>query len=56
MHEAAKEMICFAYRGASGHAPENTLLAIQKALDMGSDWIEIDVFCKALLAFLVLTW
>jgi len=39
-----KDMICFAHRGASGHEPENTLLAIQKALDLGSEWIEIDVF------------
>jgi glycerophosphoryl diester phosphodiesterase len=44
-HETAKKMICFAHRGASGHAPENTLLAIQKAIDMDAPWIEIDVFC-----------
>jgi glycerophosphoryl diester phosphodiesterase len=36
--------ICFAHRGASGHEPENTLLAIEKAMDMGAPWIEIDVF------------
>ena len=39
-----RDMICFAHRGASGHEPENTLLSIQKALDLGSEWIEIDVF------------
>ncbi|MDX9785535.1 MAG: glycerophosphodiester phosphodiesterase family protein [Desulfobacterales bacterium] len=38
------DFICFAHRGASGHAPENTLSAIQKALDMGACWIEVDVF------------
>lgn len=37
-------MICFAHRGASGHAPENTLLAVETALSMGADWIELDVF------------
>jgi glycerophosphoryl diester phosphodiesterase len=37
-------LICFAHRGASGHAPENTLLAITTALSMGATWIELDVF------------
>lgn len=37
-------MICFAHRGASGHAPENTLLAVTTALRMGATWIEVDVF------------
>jgi glycerophosphoryl diester phosphodiesterase len=37
-------LICFAHRGASGHAPENTLLAIKTALSMGAAWIELDVF------------
>jgi glycerophosphoryl diester phosphodiesterase len=36
--------ICFAHRGASGHEPENTLLAIEKAISMDAPWIEIDVF------------
>jgi glycerophosphoryl diester phosphodiesterase len=36
-------LICFAHRGASGYEPENTLLAIEKAVVMGADWIEIDV-------------
>lgn len=39
-----KAFICFAHRGASGHAPENTLLAVRKALDMGACWIEVDVY------------
>jgi len=39
-----KKMICLAHRGASGHEPENTLLAIQKALELGAEWIEIDVY------------
>jgi glycerophosphoryl diester phosphodiesterase len=32
-----------AHRGASGIAPENTLAAVQKALDAGADMVEIDV-------------
>ena len=39
-----EQLICFAHRGASGHAPENTLLAFKTALSMGSAWIELDVF------------
>jgi glycerophosphoryl diester phosphodiesterase len=34
---------CIAHRGASGHAPENTLLAFAKALELGADGIELDV-------------
>lgn len=33
----------YAHRGASGYAPENTLPAFQKAIQMGADGIEIDV-------------
>ncbi|RME41977.1 MAG: hypothetical protein D6791_18905 [Chloroflexi bacterium] len=32
-----------AHRGASSHAPENTLSAIRKAADLGADMVEIDV-------------
>lgn len=31
------------HRGAAGTAPENTLEGIQKALDIGVDWVEFDV-------------
>ncbi|MCA9926236.1 MAG: glycerophosphodiester phosphodiesterase, partial [Anaerolineales bacterium] len=37
-------MLCIGHRGAMGHAPENTLLAVQTALDMGADWVEVDVY------------
>ncbi|MEM7114841.1 MAG: glycerophosphodiester phosphodiesterase family protein, partial [Chloroflexota bacterium] len=37
-------MLCIGHRGAMGHEPENTLRSIQKALDMGVAWIEIDVY------------
>lgn len=37
-------MLCIGHRGAMGHAPENTIASIQKALDLGVDCIEIDVY------------
>jgi len=39
-----KKLICFAHRGASGHEPENTLSAVAKAVELGADWIEVDVY------------
>ncbi len=39
-----KKLLCFAHRGASGHEPENTLAAVEKAIDLGADWIEVDVY------------
>ena len=32
-----------AHRGASAHAPENTLAAMELAIKDGADWVEIDV-------------
>lgn len=32
-----------AHRGAAGSRPENTMAAINKAVDEGADWVEIDV-------------
>lgn len=36
-----------AHRGVSSSFPENTLVAIQAAIDLGVDWIEIDVVTTA---------
>ena len=36
-------MLVIAHRGASGHAPENTLAAFRKALAMGATFIETDL-------------
>ncbi|MBL4680326.1 MAG: hypothetical protein JKY88_06335 [Pseudomonadales bacterium] len=36
--------ICIGHRGASGHAPENTLKAFNLAIEMGCPWIELDVY------------
>jgi glycerophosphoryl diester phosphodiesterase len=38
-----KSIQVIAHKGASGHAPENTLAAFKKALALGADWIELDV-------------
>lgn len=35
------------HRGAAGHAPENTLAAIQRGIALGADLVEIDVRCTA---------
>ncbi|WP_339231037.1 glycerophosphodiester phosphodiesterase family protein [Oceanobacillus sp. FSL K6-2867] len=37
------EMVNVAHRGASGHAPENTMAAFERAFEMKADYIEIDV-------------
>jgi glycerophosphoryl diester phosphodiesterase len=40
----AGELLCIGHRGAMGHAPENTLLSIRKALELGAPCIEMDVY------------
>ena len=35
--------LVWAHRGASGYAPENTMAAFQKAIEMEADGIELDV-------------
>ena len=43
-----KEIIKIGHRGAAGYEPENTLRSFQKAIDLGVDMIEVDVFaCKS---------
>ena len=39
-----EEPLVIGHRGAMGHETENTLPSIQKAMDLGVDMIEIDVF------------
>ncbi len=38
------KLTCFGHRGAAGHAPENTLASVEKAIELGVDWIEVDVY------------
>lgn len=41
--EKAERPTVIAHRGASAYAPENTLAAIDKAAELGIDWVENDV-------------
>lgn len=43
VEQKSKNVQIIAHRGASNVAPENTLSAVQKALEFGADMIEIDV-------------
>ncbi|MHA1819177.1 MAG: glycerophosphodiester phosphodiesterase [Promethearchaeota archaeon] len=38
-----REITVFAHRGLSAKYPENTLLAYEKAIEVGADYVEIDV-------------
>jgi len=38
-----QNLLCIGHRGAMGHAPENTLGSIRKALELGAPCIEVDV-------------
>lgn len=47
MQDISKSFIKIGHRGAMGYEPENTLLSFRKALDLGVDAIELDVYvCK----------
>ncbi len=41
---SAGRLFRFAHRGASGQAPENTLRAVEEAIALGAEGIEIDVY------------
>jgi glycerophosphoryl diester phosphodiesterase len=41
--ESSSNQLIIAHRGAAGHAPENTLSAVRKAIEMHADAVEIDV-------------
>jgi glycerophosphoryl diester phosphodiesterase len=36
-------MLCIGHRGAMGYAPENTIKSLTKAMELGADWVEVDV-------------
>ncbi|WNB92204.1 glycerophosphodiester phosphodiesterase family protein [Bacillus sp. NEB1478] len=42
-YEPSNQVETVAHRGASGYAPENTMAAFQKSVDMKADYIELDV-------------
>ncbi len=39
-----RNFLCIGHRGAMGHASENTLCSMRKALDFGVKWVELDVY------------
>ena len=41
--KSAPTFLCIGHRGAMGHAPENTLLSIRTALELGTPCVEVDV-------------
>lgn len=43
MTESQRNPLIIAHRGASGHAPENTMTAFRQAVDLGADGLELDV-------------
>lgn len=42
LHDTLKKPLIIAHRGASAHAPENTLAAFELAVEHGADGIELD--------------
>ncbi len=42
-----RRVLRIAHRGASAHAPENTLAAVAKAAELGADVVEVDVQATA---------
>lgn len=42
--DMVQKPLVIGHRGAMGHETENTLASVQKALDLGVDMIEIDIF------------
>lgn len=39
------DFLCFGHRGACGYESENTLRSFERAINMGCQWIELDVYC-----------
>ena len=50
----AHRPLLVAHRGGAGHRPENTLAAIEHALELGTEVIEVDVRCSADLQLVLL--
>lgn len=38
------KLFCFGHRGARGHEPENTVRSVRRALELGAEGIEVDVY------------
>ena len=44
MTASKKKILRVGHRGAAGHAPENTLKSVRKALALAVDFVEVDVY------------
>src|SRR5579884_3789243 len=42
--QSKQNFLCIGHRGARGHEPENTVRSVRRALELGADGIEIDVY------------
>ena len=40
----SQKLFCFGHRGACGCEPENTVRSVRRALDLGADGVEVDVY------------
>ena len=38
------KLFCFGHRGARGHEPENTVRSVRRALELGAEGVEVDVY------------
>lgn len=43
MNPDNQKILRIGHRGAAGHEPENTLASIEKAIRLGSDYVEVDI-------------
>jgi glycerophosphoryl diester phosphodiesterase len=43
LHSESGRVWVVGHRGAMGYAPENTMASFERALELGADWIELDV-------------
>jgi glycerophosphoryl diester phosphodiesterase len=39
-----QKLFCFGHRGAGGHEPENTIRSVRRALALGAQGVEVDVY------------
>jgi glycerophosphoryl diester phosphodiesterase len=47
LHQERGRVWVIGHRGAMGHCPENTMASFQRGLELGADWIELDVHLTA---------
>ncbi len=40
----SQKIFCFGHRGACGCEPENTVRSVRRALELGADGVEVDVY------------